>query len=45
MTKQQKKMGACSRKCTGKGKQRGSCLRSCLRGGAKKTSHGRRRSR
>lgn len=33
MTKQQRKMGACSRKCTGKGKSRPSCLRACLKGG------------
>lgn len=45
MTKQQRKMGACSRKCTGKGRSRSACLRSCLRGGAKKTSSKRRRSR
>lgn len=33
MTKQQRKMGACSRKCTGTGSKRVSCMRTCLRSG------------
>lgn len=42
MTKQQRKMGACSRKCKGKGGKRSSCLRTCLKGGKAPKSKSRR---
>jgi hypothetical protein len=35
-TKQQKRMGVCSRKCRGKGAKRAGCLSKCLRGGKRK---------